>query len=167
MTSETDKIEPVGELHSALSAWLAKARPRLAVAINVQRSTPDVIEFGFDLANPVLMGSITNAGDLVVSAEWQDECWDFLLAEEARPHQMAMGFVCTLCKQEGTHRVFPSREAVWHDHLFGPLEDFINTKLANAEAVALYRIGGGDSTWAKLISAGEQAEDPAFLVPLK
>lgn len=99
MTSETDEMGPAGQLHSAFRAWLAEAGPRLAVAINVQRSTPDVIEFGFDLANPVLMGSLTTAGDLVVSAEWQDECWDFLLSEEARPEPMATGTRCkrSLC----------------------------------------------------------------------
>ena len=65
---------------------------------------------------------------------------------------------CSLCEQEGKHRIFPTLEALWLDHLFRPLEDWINTKLGAAWAVALYRTDGGGATWARLVSAGESLD---------
>jgi hypothetical protein len=90
-----------------------------------------------------------------------------LLSEEARPQAVADGFVCSLCEREGKHCVFQSLEALWQHHLFRPLEEWINTKLANAQAVALFRMDSDDSTRAKLIPAGKDASRPTLLVPLK
>jgi hypothetical protein len=123
-------------------------------------------EFTFALANPVLIGSLATCGDLVISAEWEGECWDFLLSEEVRPALSQEGFVCSLCEQEGKHRIFPTLEALWLDHLFRPLEVWINTKLDAAWAVALYRRDGGGATWARLVSAGESLDSPTYVVPL-
>lgn len=159
--------ESFSDLLPTFLAWLDETRPRLALAVHPQRSTPDVIEFSFGLANPVLEGALTARGDLVVSVEWKDECWDLLLSEEVRPRKTAQGFVCVLCESQGDHRIFPSLEALYHDHLFHPLEDWINTKLAKAHAVALYRTDGGDSTWARLISCDDHMGSPNALVQLK
>jgi hypothetical protein len=154
------------DLHQAFRAWLDEARPRLAVGINIQSSTADVTEFSFDVANPVLTGALTARGDLTVSAEWKGDCWDFLLSEEARPKQTPAGIVCSICESEGKHRVFASVDALCHDHLFDPFETWINTKLAVAQSVALYRASDGGSTWARLLQDGDQVGTPTFLVSL-
>jgi hypothetical protein len=158
--------EPPSGLQRAFVAWFEEARSRLTVAIKVGCSTHDFTEFSFALANPVLIGSLATCGDLVISAEWEGECWDFLLSEEVRPALSQEGFVCSLCEQEGKHRIFPTLEALWLDHLFRPLEDWINTKLGAAWAVALYRTDGGGATWARLVSAGESLDSPTYVVPL-
>jgi hypothetical protein len=121
-------------------------------------------EFVFDVANPVLAGALLRHGDLVVSAEWEGECWDFLLSEEVRPEQTSDGFVCPLCASAGTHCTFPNLQALWCDHLFVPFEEWINSKLANAQAVALYRTHG--ATWARLVSTDGPVGSPAFLVAI-
>jgi hypothetical protein len=123
-------------------------------------------EFVFDVANPVLAGALLRHGDLVVSAEWEGECWDFLLSEEVRPEQASDGFVCPLCASAGTHCTFPNLQALWRDHLFDPFEDWINTKLAHAQAVALYRSQEGGATLARLVSTDGPVDSPAFLVAL-
>jgi hypothetical protein len=48
------------------------------------------------------------------------------------------GFICSLCASAGTHCTYPNLQALWRDHLFDPFEDWINTKLARAQAIALY-----------------------------
>ena len=158
--------EPPPGLQHAFLAWFEEARSRLAIAIRIGRSTPEVTEFTFALANPVLIGSLATCGDLVISAEWEGECWDFLLSEAVRPALSQEGFVCSLCEREGKHRTFPALEALWLDHLFRPLEDWINTKLAVAQAVALYRTDHGGATWARLVSAREPLDSPTYVVPL-
>jgi hypothetical protein len=54
--------------------------------------------------------------------------------------------------------VYPSREALWRDHLFEPFLDWCNGVLANAQWLALHRTTGGGATWAKLIDDSEVEE---------
>ena len=63
--------DPPSGLQRAFLAWFEEAGSRLTVAIKVGCSTPDSRNFGFVLANPVLIGSLATCGDLVISAEWE------------------------------------------------------------------------------------------------
>ena len=154
-------------LQRAFRDWLDDAQPRLAVGIRIGYAGLDGIEFGFAVANPVLVGALITGGELVVAAEWEGECWDFLFCEEARPKETSTGYVCWICEAEGKHRTFPTIEALWRNHLFRPLEDWITTKLADAQAVALCRSDSGGTTWARLVRADDQADSAEFLVPLR
>jgi hypothetical protein len=71
-------------LQRAFLDWSAEARSRLTVPAYIRRSTPTSTDFDFGSANPFFVGSLTARGDLVVAAEWQGECWDFLFSEEVR-----------------------------------------------------------------------------------
>jgi hypothetical protein len=66
--SEMRNPMPHLDLQRAFCAWLHEAWPRLAVGVSIARSTSEVTEFAFAIANPVLTGALTNRGDLVVSA---------------------------------------------------------------------------------------------------
>jgi hypothetical protein len=164
--SGSGDAEALPDLQRAFRAWLDDARSRRAVGVSIGRATSEITEFAFAMRNPVLTGALTSHGDLVVSAEWDGQCWDFLLSEEVRPVTVSGCIVCSLCESEGKHRVFPSVEALWQDHLFRPFEQWINGKLAGAQAVALYRTATGGATWARLIQHGDPGS-PAFLVALK
>ena len=149
-------------LQRAFRDWLDDAQPRLAIGIHIGYAGQDGIEFSFAVANPVLVGALITGGELVVSAQWEGECWDFLFCEEARLKETSAGYVCRLCGS-----TFPTIEALWRDHLFRPLEDWINTKLADAQAVALYLSDDGDTTWARLVRSGDQADSAEFVVQLR
>jgi hypothetical protein len=148
---------PQPSLNRAFLEWLDEVRHRLAVAICIHRSGPDGIEFSFAVANPVLVGALITGGELVASAQWEGECWDFLFAQEARPRKASAGYVCWICDAEGKHRVFSTIEDLWRDHLFRP----------HAQAVALHRTDDGGATCARLVSADDQVGSAKFLVPLR
>jgi hypothetical protein len=135
--------------------------------VHVRRSNPEITEFDFGSTSPVLVGSLITLGDLVVAAEWQGECWDFLFSEEVRAENTPNGVLCSLCEQQGQRRLFPTSEALWRDHLFLPLETWIRTKLAVADAVALYRTSNGGARWARLILHDTAVGSAAFLVPIR
>lgn len=118
------------------------------------------------VTSPVLHGWVADHGEIAVSADWADECWDILLDLEVRAKPIADGFVCTWCQSEGKHQVFQTLEALWLDHLFDPFEEWVNTKLAGAHAIALYRTVGGGGTWARLIGCGDEVGASAFLIAL-
>ena len=82
----------------------------------------------------------------------------FPVLRESASQGTSTGYVCWICEAEGKHRAFPTIEALWRNHLFRPLEDWITTKLADAQAVALCRSDSGGTTWTRLVRAGDQAE---------
>jgi hypothetical protein len=47
------------------------------------------------------------------------------------------GFYCEMCPPDG-RRVFADRPALWADHLFDPLREWVNINLAQAKWLALY-----------------------------
>lgn len=156
------------ELQRAFFDWLAEAQPRLTAPVHIRRSTPEFTEFDFGSASSVLIGSLTTCGDLIIAAEWQGECWDFLFSEEVRLKRTPNGTLCSICEQQGQRRLFPTSEALWRDHLFLPLETWIKTKLAVAEAVALYQTPKGGARWARLILPNDpDVSSSAFLEPLR
>lgn len=79
------------------------------------------------------------------------ECWDLVESHEAGAVASASGYFCTLCVLEA--RVFyPSREALWRDHLFETFLEWVNDKLLKARWIGIYgshEIGG---TWVKLLT---------------
>ncbi|MDQ2762100.1 MAG: hypothetical protein M3Y22_00950 [Pseudomonadota bacterium] len=93
------------------------------------------------------------------------ESWDLLLSLDVSPIALsAGGFACGCCPSD-EREVFPSLEALWRDHLFDPLLVWINTDLALAKAIALFRSGG--ATWARLIMEnGDGGHGAAIVVPL-
>ena len=106
LISLIDASEPFPGLQHAFLAWLVEGRSRLAVAIKVGCSTPDVTEFGFASTSPILAGSLATCGDLVISADWEGACWDFLFSEEVRPEKSHGGFVCAICEQRANIAFF-------------------------------------------------------------
>ncbi len=150
-------------------AWLDEARSRLRVGINIDASSADGVEFSFDVRNVVLRGWVGGDGrhgEIAVEADWAGQSWDFLLNLEASISAAPSGFLCMLCEPDA-HRVFPTMEALWRDHLFDPFEEWVNTKLAPARAVALFRLDGSHgTTWVRLIPKGEAANSAAFLIAL-
>jgi hypothetical protein len=79
----------------------------------------------------------------------QGDGWDFLLDLDAEPKRVPGGYVCDLCPPE-SRPVFPNRPALWTDHLFEQLLEWVNESLAKAKWLALY--GSLDyGTWARLL----------------
>ncbi len=63
------------------------------------------------------------------------------------------GYQCKHCVHEDGKQVmmFPSREALWKDHLFEPFLQWVNEVLAPARWLQLSSIGEYGSTWAQLL----------------
>ena len=84
-------------------------------------------------------------GGLGVEAIRDGECWDILLDLDAAPEDVQGGVNCALCRDG---RVWPSRDALWADHLWAPFSAWLGD-LSQATGIEW---GGqaGSSTWASL-----------------
>jgi hypothetical protein len=86
--------------------------------------------------------------ELMVSCHTLDgSWWDMLLDLEAGVVRRSGGWTCWWCEQEGKRPMFPSREALWADHLYEPLLAWTNERLAPARALALTGGGGWQAGW--------------------
>jgi hypothetical protein len=120
--------------------WLEELRERLAVPVTVLDRSSDMLDLDFGDAAPMLGVSISS-DEIMVSAEWKGDCVDLLFDAEVEVSRVPGGYVCGLCEPE-KREVFPTRDALWRDHLFEPFLRWVNENLAPARFLGLWRWGG-------------------------
>lgn len=119
-----------------LLRWLSGNRQRFAVPVRITRRTDRWIEMTFVGANPILSAILTR-WEINIAVEWQGQCWDLVESHEAGAVRSASGYFCSLCVPEA--RVFyPSREALWRNHLFEMFIEWANDKLLKARWIGIY-----------------------------
>lgn len=88
-------------------------------------------------------------------ATQDDKVFDRLVdIDVCHPVRCAGGYVCT-CQQEEDRHVYPTREALWREHVFEVFLAWVNETLAPARFIRLYSVRGGRMTGASLIYADE------------
>jgi hypothetical protein len=60
--------------------------------------------------------------------------------------------------------IFPSREALWTDHLFEPFLKWVNEKLAPARWLGIFRMSDEGATWAELMREESAMEEPSKFI---
>ncbi len=150
-------------IQRAFLAWLAKVEGRSAVPLFVQKRTDRLIEIGLGKFEPHLVAYLKRGG-IDVAVDWDGACWDFLWDEITAPLNVTGGYACGAwgCTEPS---VFSTREAYWREHLFEPFLDWLNDKLAAAQALGLYRVDG--CTWAKLLFEEEDNERGSRVAVIK
>jgi len=163
----------------AFFAWLNEATPRFKIPLCIEKRTDKDVIFSFVGIPAAIRGYLTfdymcwerslntrkkqftvrkiSGGEVIISVDWQDQSWDILLCLEVLPERTARGYVCHECEPEA-RELFPSREALWKDHLFEPLLKWINEELATARAVGIYQTRDEGGTWAKLLYSNVDSE---------
>lgn len=91
--------------------------------------------------------------------------WDTLQWFECEPKVVSGGVVCDLC-DPAEQLVYATHCALLHDHLFEPLEEWIEAKLFPAYAIGLGQSDGG-STWAGLLCPGDNHRGYSVFLPLR
>jgi hypothetical protein len=126
-----------------------------------------MIELSF-VGIPPALRPVLSRWSIDTYVEWQDLFWDILLCLDAVPRNVTGGYICECCPPEN-RTLFPDRPALWRDHLFEPFLDWVNTELAPATILGLYKSPGGGVTWAKLVRSDEVESDgkPDIAVPLR
>lgn len=108
-----------------------------------------------------LHGHIHEHG-LSVAAEHDGECWDFLLDLDVLPAPVnGGGYQCRSCPADD-RLTFPNLDALWADHLFQPLAEWVQEKLLPARALAFFRHGG--ATWARLVQKTDDIDGASIVV---
>ncbi len=115
-----------------------------------------VQEFSFAGINHAIIGALTTY-EIEVYAMHENDCWDILLSAYAEPKRaQGGGFFCEACPPDA-RRMFADRPALWADHLFDPLLEWVNDSLARAKWLALH--GSPEwATWARLLPGDDPVQ---------
>jgi len=165
---------PMPPIQRCFLEWLEESRPRILVPIEAVVRTQRRLDILFPaLRSPVLTGVLLPT-EIAVSADWEGTCWDLVFCEDGvSPKRTPDGWICATCEHDAPQTgnpvvLYPSREALWRDHLFERFLAWVNDELSRAEAVWL--CGEPDRmTWAVLVPNDARRADgpPTFAVPLR
>ena len=149
-------------LPDAFIEWVEAENPLLAVPISVGKRTRAGIHFSFVGYPPEISGWI-GGSNLCVSGNHDDDCWDLIFDDDCVAEKSGDGFFCALCLPEA-QKVFPSKDALWREHVFERFGAWISTELATATGLVFCAMGG--ATWAYLVEDDVDQENIVRRVPL-
>ena len=143
----------------ALIRWFQKNHSRFLLPIALEKINRKKVALMLTGYREYLSVHL-NSWNLCVSANWNGICWDFLLELDVSPVATRHGYYCKCCEKPST--IWPSLEALYQDHLFEPLLQWVNEELFNATQLLLYG-SPGSSTWAALANAKDNLPEPETL----
>ena len=126
---------PRRRLHRTFVRWLKANRSRFAIPLRILRRTDEVLRFSFDNVTSLITGRLST-WDLSIYVHFNNTDWDLIFDAYQKPRPVPGGYICGLCLP-GFQKVFPSREAVWTDHLCEGLLAWVNDELAIANWLVL------------------------------
>ncbi len=150
------RTRPRRRIQRVFLDWLWRNRHRMAVPLRVLRRTDDSLALGFVGLTSLLsvcLGSYSLTVNAVVAGEIFDGLADFECALRWRPN----GYVCECCDPAG-RALYPSRAALWCDHLFEPFLKWTNERLTTARYLKFTDIGNG------AIRSASLCDDPVSVV---
>ena len=154
---------PVPRIQRAFYRWFDESSRRFAIPLTIHRRTKRwmVMTLRNDWPIPVTL----LRDEIHVAIDWEDYFWDLLYCNDmVTPRRVPGGYVCAHCRPEA-QKLYPSREALWRDHLFEPFLEWVNEKLAKSTAIGLF--GERDHmTWARLIPVDPTRGEPLYRIPV-
>jgi hypothetical protein len=143
------RIKARRRLQRTFDTWYRVNEHRFLVKLVFIRRTDDYLTFAFQGIERAIDATLSY--DLCVHVTWDDQCWDILSSLDTYPKRVPGGYICTQC-DPATRPTFSSREELWVADLFEPFLEWVNEKLAPAQALHIYGTDG--MTMGKLLKEG-------------
>jgi hypothetical protein len=138
------KAPLVRRLFSAYEAWYASHRHEVPFVLQAAQDRRG-IELTLQGVHPAL-GIFMRPTGLDVTVRWQGECCDLLLSVDLEAKSTGAGWHCEVCEPDGRAN-FDTLEALWVDHLFNPLADWLRTVLVPGRFLVLECTAECGATW--------------------
>ena len=153
-------------LFRSLGQWYAKNRVALPYRLNLTKTTRHVLSVRIEGVHPAISIHFHQHG-FDVRVDREGTFWDMLLSVDIAVARSNKGYYCSLCLHDGEPHLFPTREALWEDHYFKELAQFLEQKLKPSHALCLH--GKKDSfTMARLVTCNDPAlqESESIILPV-
>jgi hypothetical protein len=147
-------------IQRAFEHWFKNNNTRFAVPVFVTKISGKGIELRFQ-NYPDCLSVWLGLFSLSVHVNWQGHWWDMLMDLDASIITTHDGYKCELClfQHGNSAKIFPSKEALWQDHLFEPFLQWVNEDLAPARWLQISGFASG-STSARLIRNNNDLKKP-------
>lgn len=116
--------------------WLEMNRQHFNIPLHIKRRTDRVIEFEFNGLTPMLRGVLVRDWGISVYVVHDRECWDLLADLGLAEVQSERGYTNKLYLPEFV-QFYPDRQTLWAEEVFHPFLEWCNTRLAQANWLAL------------------------------
>lgn len=138
------RIKSRRRFHKAFIRWATGNQARFDIPLFIKKRTDALIEIEFGGVTDNIAAQVNTIG-IVVIARHDHKLWDILIEFEAYIKKSDSGYICEWCWENPNNietdlKSFASRDELWRDHIFEPLLEWINTKLAKAWWVRFYGI---------------------------
>lgn len=150
----------------AFEAWLAENQSQLKRHVRIVRRYADRLTLRIE-GTPNAMHCCASDTDINVAVVWKGQWWDSIFWPDCWHRKVKGGVVCACCEAKEKPTVFPNYEALWKDHLFDCLKDWINNELASAKALGIYGRKGGTSATLVRTMRAKKDEDLRTLLPIE
>lgn len=153
-------------IQRAFESWFKKNSTRFAVPILLTKITSRGIKLRFH-NYPDCLSVWLSSNELAVHVDWQGEWWDMIIDLDVWPYHTRGGYKCKCCLVEPGESavIFPSREALWQDHLFDPFLEWVNEELAPARWLQISCTVDRGARWERLIRDESELDKPDRMVP--
>ena len=152
----------------AFDQWLSKNQKLFQHPPVIVKNGKNYFTMRFQSINSAISCIITDHA-YSISINYKRECWDFLESNFVSERQTPSGqYFCKECEQE-QQKLFPTRFALWEDHIFKPILIWATDNLLKTKWLCLFQYEG--STWAKIVDENnlhKEMQDQNFVkvIPL-
>ncbi len=97
--------------------------------------------------------------------------WELFESDIVSEQQTPSGeYFCEYCKPE-YKKLFPTRFALWEDHIFKPILTWVSNNCLNTKWICLFQLKKGESSWAQIVVENSifkmmQDEDYVKVIPV-
>ena len=123
--------------------WIGERNGEFAIRPHAIKRTDKEVELGFAGLTSCISVQI-RPSELSVSVTWDGVFMDYLINFDLMLERGAPGYFCSFCSQ-AERDYFRTREEAWREHLFEPFLSWVNSQLASAQWLRIFRSGGGSS----------------------
>jgi len=132
----------------AFDQWLSKNQEFFQHPPVIVKNGKNYFTMRFQGINSVISCIITDH-DYSISVDYKRECWDLIDEEYLIERQTPSGqYFCEACKPKN-RKLFPTRFALWEDHIFKRILSWATDNLLNTKWLCLFQYEG--TTWAKIV----------------
>lgn len=138
--------------------WLASARHRLLVPLQIVGRTGSTLNLRFVGINPHLFIYL-HAWELGVAVVHHQKCRDLIFAIETYSQRRPRGYVCRFCRRGGicAPKIYSTQASLWRAHTFEPFLNWVNDELAPAKWLCLFSTSGMTSA-SLLVDEGQVSQ---------
>ena len=133
----------------AFDQWLSKNQEFFQHPPVIVKNGKNYFTMSFQGINSAI-GCIITSYDYSISVNYKGECWDLIDDEYLIERQTPSGqYFCEACKPK-KRKIFPTRFALWEDHIFKPILSWATDNLLGTKWLCLFQYGKG-GTAAKIV----------------